>query len=194
MKFFYLPLFIVVISFCSCRKDVQKPGSVSNLPDETATLLRKFTYPASNTADSVSFVLSRDSIKISGSNNTGKQLILAVDIPYPQGNDYIKFTINEGKLKPGLVGAYTIVSSPVGGLQGDAQVNYRYKKDTYSYVEFYPGNADGVLQFTSYDPGQKLLAGTYSFHINSLHNPKIGMNWVETRIDVKGSFGNMQIK
>jgi hypothetical protein len=79
-------------------------------------------------------------------------------------------------------------------LQGDAQVNYRYNKNLYSYVEFLPGNAAGNLQITSYDELKKTIGGTFSFTINSFHDPKEGMNWVETQIEVSGSFENVKIK
>jgi hypothetical protein len=194
MKLLYTTLFLSILALSACKKDADKPAPDPVLPQSDASVSRKFTYPATNTADSASFMLSWDSIKISGSTNTGKQLVLAIDVSYPKGNDYIQFTIEQAKLKPGYVGEYAIVSAPVGGLQGDAQVAYRYKRDVYSYVEFYPGNADGVLMITAYDPQQQLLAGTYSFHINSFHDPKVGTNWVETKIDVKGSFGNLQVK
>jgi hypothetical protein len=97
-------------------------------------------------------------------------------------------------LKAGFVYNYSVQQSALSGLKGDAQVTYRYNKSLYSYVEFLPGNATGILQITSYDPVRKTIGGNFSFSINSLHDPKEGMNWVETRIEVSGSFDHVKIK
>ena len=119
---------------------------------------------------------------------------MSFDVPYSKGNDFIKFTIEPDDIKPGYTGYYEILPLELAGLRGDAQVNYRYKRELYSYVEFMPGNAEGYFQLTSYNEKLKLVSGKWLFKINSIHDPKVGSNWVETKIDVQGRFENVQIK
>ncbi|MGB8194749.1 MAG: hypothetical protein WCF67_22640 [Chitinophagaceae bacterium] len=189
-------LYVAVSAFfllAACKKTKDKPAETP-LPPAAADLSRTFFYPASNSTLTASYTLVKDSIVALAKINENKQLIISFDVPYTKGNDYILFTIEKDNIKPGYKGDYNIIHSELSGLRGDVQVNYRYKRELYSYVEFLPGNADGSFAITAYDETKKLVAGTYVFHINSFHDPKVGSNWVETKIDVQGKFENLQIK
>jgi hypothetical protein len=176
-----------------CKKTKDKPAETP-LPPSGADITRTFYYPSTTTTLSSNYNLKNDSIVAAARINGEKQLLISFDVPVTRGHDYILFTINENKIIPGYKGDYAILTSELAGLRGDAQVNYRYKRDMFSYVEFLPGNAAGTLKITSYDEKLKLISGTYNFHINSLHDPMVGMNWIATEIDLTGRFENVQVK
>jgi hypothetical protein len=190
---FYVLALISVFIFSACTKEPPVTTEPEK-PNTEALLSRSFYYPQTLATDSINYTLRSDSILAKASISEQGQLLLSFDVPYPKGNDYVLFTIGKEKIKPGYAGEYAVEHSLPGGYRGDAQVNYRYKKDMYSYVEFYPGNADGNLQLTAYDAGKKLISGTYNFRINSLHDPKVGMNWIETKIEVKGQFVDVPVR
>jgi hypothetical protein len=192
MKQFFLPLLAVVALFTSCKKEpVVEPTPE---PQALSVLSRKFTYPTSNTTDMKIYETGADSLRSAGKIDAQYNLTLSFDMPYSKGQDYVVFNIESNKIKPGFVGEYELLPILNGSYRGDAQVAYGYKRDVYSYTEFPGGNATGKLSITSYDEKTKTVAGNYTFHIDSFHDPKVGMNWVETKIDVSGAYQNVLIR
>jgi hypothetical protein len=191
MKLFYLAAFSLIFFLTSCVKhpvEIFSPEVPAN-----AFMVRTFLYPSTNTSETIAYNKNPDSLTIVATLAQDGKLLVTLDEPASKGKDYASFTIDANKIKPGYVGEYTIEPSTLSGLKGDVQVNYRYRKDTYSYVEFQPGNASGFFRISSYDAYRKTITGNYTFRINSLHDPKVGMNWVETRIDVSGYYEGLKV-
>jgi hypothetical protein len=186
MKIFYAVSLIAMIGLGSCTKE---PVKSTETPVESAALLsRVFMYTDPISKDSVGYTTVRDSVRTTTTANATGQLSILIDMPFNKGKDYVQFTIDKAKIKPGYTGTYELKPAQTSGLQGDAQTVYGYRRDQYSYTELGAGNAEGVLTITGYDAQKKLIAGSYRFTIHSFHDPKVGMNWHETNIIVDGVF------
>ena len=180
-------LFISILIYSSCSKDPLKP--TAEIPVESVSLFsRVFHYTNSNQKDSVSYTTSRDSVRAIATITSTGQFSLAIDMPFNKGRDYIKFIIDQPKLKPGYVGVYELKPVQPGGYQGDAQNIYGYRRDQYSYTELGIGNATGEFVITGYNAQKKLIEGRYHLNIHSFHDPMVGMNWHETNIIISGEF------
>ena len=192
MKILYLFSFICIIVCSSCSKDPVKPAT--EIPVESVALFsRVFNYTNPIEKDSVGYTTLRDSLRtITMITSTG-QFSLVIDMPFSKGRDYIKFIIDQAKLKPGYVGVYELKPAQPGGYQGDAQNIFGYRRDQYSYTELGIGNATGEFVITGYNAQKKLIEGTYHFRIHSFHDPKVGLNWHETNIIVSGEFGKVLV-
>ncbi len=193
MKFISHVTLVSFIILGACRKpvEVQPP----QIPASQSALTISYHYPSSGITDIVNYFQQRDSIVAKAKINASGQLIISLDIPYPKGNDYVQFAVDAEDIRPGFTGEYQITRSELSGLRGDLQVNYRHNISQFSWVEFMEGNASGRFQIITYDPVLKLIKGVFLFDINSMHDPKVGMNnWVETKIHVEGNFENLQIK
>ena len=187
MKIFYVLSFISVIICSSCSKDPVKPAMETPV-ESVAFFSRVFDYTNVNQKDSVGYTSSRDSVRTITTITPSGQFSLAIDMPFSKGRDYIKFIIDQAKLKPGYTGIYELKSAQQSGYQGDAQNIYGYRRDEYSYTELGLGNANGEFIIAGYNAQKKLIEGTYQFRIHSFHDPKVGMNWHETNIIVSGKF------
>ena len=187
MKIFYAFSFISIIIFSSCSKDPVKPAMETPV-ESVALFSRVFDYTSINQKDSVGYTTSRDSVRTITTMTPSGQFSLTIDMPFSKGRDYIKFIVDQVKLKPGYVGVYELKPVQPGGYQGDAQNIYGYRRDQYSYTELGLGNATGEFVITGYNVQKKLIEGTYHFYIHSFHDPKVGMNWNETNIIVSGEF------
>ena len=195
MKSIYAIVLASLFVLGACRKEKQPtPPPPPPLPPVSAEMSRSFHYPATSTSEFVSYSFQRDSVIAKAGLNTNNQLILSFEVSFPKGHDYVKFTIDAAKVKPGYVGDYTIVHHPGSGITGDVTVIYRYDKDLYSYFELLPGDALGTLKITSYDATNKLLKGSYTVDMKSTHDPKQWIGLVETEIHVEGSFANVILK
>ncbi|MCC3159948.1 hypothetical protein LJ737_22100 [Hymenobacter sp. 15J16-1T3B] len=166
-------------------------------PAASYTFNRTFYYPVSSVGSGVSYAPSRIAALVSWTSGHGSFFLSFAD---DDDLDGLRLTLLPARVKPGIVGTYTLQSTTAPG--NDAEVSYYHNQHTGTTRwgnTYTSANTDfqGQLVITAYDARRHLLSGRYEVRLPDVADPDnpalTDAGKARCRVTVSGSFENMRV-